>query len=268
MRDWIRFASCLLVALAFLAAIFFGGASSAAAATWDRSPNTIIIQFNESGGLAAPQATQLPQWTLYGDGYLVWTTSGPATPGFSRRVWTGTLSDAQINELVALADQLGFWSLRGSSGTGAATTTSSGAQMIQVTPPDQRSGTLTFNLSDRRHSVQIYPAGSASAPQAYRTLRDRLLATQPANAAAFAPTSFRLQARSLGAATGNRAQLAEWPFAEVSLANVASRGATLNGTRGNEIGTFLIAQNYNARQGGIAYNVKLFGQPPRPTTLR
>ncbi|MGH2544863.1 MAG: hypothetical protein ACRDIB_18890, partial [Ardenticatenaceae bacterium] len=146
-----------------------------AGAAGDRSPDTIVIQFREGGGFTtAPHATILPQWTLYGDGFVVWTEqSDQPTPGFTQKVWTGTLTDDEINALVAYADEVGFWSLDPSYGTQATTGTSTNAPTLRAPTPDLPSSVIEINLAERQHSVQLYPADLEGAPEAYTLFRDR-----------------------------------------------------------------------------------------------
>ena len=243
--------------------------------TWDRSPNTIILQLREGGGFRlAPSATELPQWTLYGDGMVIWT-DGAATPtaGFTEAVWIGTLSDTEINELIAFADEIGFWSLDASysiNDAGQQIETDNGIVITQPQIADLPSGTLTFNLVDRQHAVLMYPSDYEGMPKAYEALRQRMLATRPTEATTYTASTFRLEAHNLGPidslVEGTRALLVEWSFADIALADVTQAPQTLDGKKGFEVGNFLIEQGNYIVQDGVGYEVKLFAEAPRPTT--
>lgn len=239
---------------------------------WRRDASTIILQYREGGGYrVTPQATELPQWTLYGDGVVIWTDSSTeASPGFAQTVWMGTLSDAEINQLVAFTDDLGFWSLDGNYRPEVTTETSGDTVMVQAPVLDLPSATVIVNLIERTHSVEVYPSTLEGMPESYRSLRDRLLSTHPANATTYTASSFRLEARSLGGLEsmpeGNRAVFVEWPFADIALADVTQAPRSVEGSKGLEVARFLIAQGFNVSQDGSGYILSLFASPPRPTT--
>lgn len=246
--------------------------SEGSSVPWRRDGSTIILQYREAGGYrVTPQATELPQWTLYGDGVVIWTDSATeASPGFAQTVWMGTLPDAEINQLLAFADELGFFELDGNYGTEATTETSEDSVMVQAPVLDLPSGTVSVNLIERHSSVEVYPSTLEGMPESYRSLRDRLLSTHPANATTYTANSFRLEARSLGGLAlmpeDNQAVFVEWPFADIALADVTQAPLTLEGSKGLEVARFLIAQGFNVSLDGTGYILSLFAPPPRPVS--
>ncbi len=157
-----------------------------------------------------------------------------------------SLSDAEINEILTFTEELGFWSLNQSYRPEVKSETK-GNMFIMTGPTlDFATGTLTLNLADRTHSVDVYPSTLEEMPESYRTLRDRLLNTQPANATTYdaSASGFRLEARDLGTLQSmpsrNRAVFVEWPFADVALADVIDALLTLDGSQGEEIRRFSI----------------------------
>ncbi|MDQ4079005.1 MAG: hypothetical protein M3220_22530 [Chloroflexota bacterium] len=240
---------------------------------WDRSPDAIIMQYREEGGFRAPpQATTLPEWTLYGDGFVVWTEEGEPTPGFTAQVWTGTLSDEQIEELIALASESDFWSLEPSYGTGAADVTEE-TLTLETPFEDLPSATLTIDLQEREQSVLVYPVDFEGAPESYRTVRDRLLETRPADASRFTPSTFRLEAQPLSQAeeptAGEADELAAWPFLDIDLVEVVEEPLSLSDEGAMEVAEFALQNDYLAEQDGMGYRLGVFAEPPRPiTTIR
>lgn len=241
--------------------------------TWNPSPDGIVLQLREGGGFRmAPSATELPQWTLYGDGMVIWTDdSTDATPGFTKAVWMGQLSEAEMNELLSFANQIGFWALEPSysiNDESQVVQTENGEVLVQPQIMDLPSGMLTLNLTGKQHSVEMYPPNYEKMPNAYRMLRQRLLQTRPAEPFTYTPSSYRLEAFRLGAldelAQGTRAQLVEWRFNEISLDLVSSTSQTIDSRKGLELGKLLINNGYLVVQDGVGYEVKLFGNPPRP----
>ena len=193
--------------------------------TWNASPDAIVLQLREGGGFrVAPSATELPQWTLYGDGMVIWTDdSTDATPGFTKAVWMGQLSEAEMNELLSFANQIGFWALEPSysiNDESQVIETENGEVLVSPQIMDLPSGTLMLNLTGQQHSVQMYPPNYEKMPNAYRVLRQRLLQTRPAEPFTYTPSSYRLEASRLGAldelAQGTRAQLVAWRFNEIN----------------------------------------------------
>lgn len=229
----------------------------------------ILLQLREGGGLAAVGATELPRWTLYQDGLVVWTETGAPTVGFTQHVWIGRLDEQQVAALVALADEVGFWELDASYGVGA-TTPSSDTLVVQIAPPDLPSSTLALRLAERQHEVLVYPADEAQMPEGYRALRAQMLATRPADATPFIPATFRLEARDLGAVStlteGQRAPLVAWPFDELRLAHNTTAPLYLGGEMGGKVSAFIASEGANVIQEERAYTLGFYANPPRAVT--
>lgn len=236
--------------------------------SWDRSPDTVVLQLWEGGGFRmVAQATEPPQWTLFGDGTVIWTEEGVATPGFVLPVWTGTLSDAEIQALLKVVDEVDFWAISPGPGAVPPAGTPENELATDMFIADAPSSVITVNVSERQHSVTIYPGFEEAMPQSYRTLRQTLLGTKPANAQQVTPTAFSLQAYAFGPVVDldevSRERLVEWPFADIDLAQVVNEPMPLEGEKGMEIGRFLVANGYLIQQGDTAYNVSFFAEPPR-----
>lgn len=240
---------------------------------WNPSPDAIVLQLREGGGFrVAPSATELPQWALYGDGMVIWTDdSTEATAGFTNAVWMGQLSEAEMNELLSFANQIGFWELEPSysiNDESQVVQTENGEVLVQPQIMDLPSGRLTLNLTSEQHSVEMYPPNYEKMPNAYQALRERLLQTRPAEPFTYTPSSYRLEASRLGAlddlAQGTRALLVEWRFNEIDLELVSSTSQTIDSRKGLELGKLLINNGHFIVQDGVGYEVKLFANPPRP----
>lgn len=238
-------------------------------ATWSSSPDDIVLQLWEGGGFRmAAQTTELPQWTLFGDGTVIWTEEGVATPGFFNSVWMGTLSEEEIQALLEVVDEVDFWAIHPGPGSVPPAGTPENELVTEMAIADAPSSVLTVNLSERQHAVTIYPGFEEAMPQSFRTLRQTLLNTKPANAQQVVPTAFTLQAYAFGPVADmdemSRENLVEWPFADIDLAQVVNEPLALEGEKGMEIGRFLVANGYLIQQGDTAYNVSFFAEPPRP----
>ncbi len=246
---------------------------SAQDVAWNASPDAIILQLNEGGGFrVAPSASDLPQWTLYGDGMVIWTDdSTDATPGFTKAVWMGQLSEAEMRELLGIANQSGFFELEASysiNDESEVIQTENGETLTKPQIADLPSGTLTLNLTGKQHSVQMYPPNYEKMPNAYRTLRERLLQTRPAEPFTYTPSSYRLNASRLGnleeLAQGTRNLLVEWRFNEIDLEQVSTTPQTIDSRKGVEISKLLVNHGHFIAQNGTGYEVRLFGNAPRP----
>lgn len=245
------------------------------AIAWNESHDAIVLQLREGGGFrVAPSATDLPQWTLYGDGMLIWTDDSTGiTPGFTSAVWMGQLSEAEMRELLTFANQIGFWELEPSYSINDESQVREGENGEVIAQPqimDLPSGLLSLNLTGKQHSVQMYPPNYEKMPAAYQALRQRLLETRPENAFTYTPSSYRLEASRLGTldelAQGTRNLLVEWSFNQIKLDLVSTTPQTIDSRKGLEVGKFLINSGHFMVQDGVGYEVKLFANPPRPTT--
>lgn len=253
-----------------------GGAEtdeSAQEVAWNPAADAIILQLSEGGGFrVAPSATDLPQWTLYGDGMVVWTDdSTDATAGFTKRVWMGQLSEAEMRELLGFANQSGFFGLEPSysiNDESEVIQTENGEVLTNPQIMDLPSGTLMLNLTGKQHSVQMYPPNYEKMPNAYRALRERLLQTRPAEPFTHTPSSYRLNVSRLGRledlAQGTRNRLVEWTFNEINLEQVSTTPQTIDSRKGVEISKLLVNRGNLIMQDGVGYEVRLFGNPPRP----
>jgi hypothetical protein len=220
--------------------------------------------------MAPGPGTRLPLWTLYSDGLLVWIEDGPPTPGFAAQVWTGHLSKDEVASLLAFADEVGFWELSAAYGPEpvleVATAEPGGIASLKPNPEaglDQPTSVLAIADGDRRLQVTVYPADWHGAPEAYHALRQRLLETRPADAALFVPTSFVLQAEVMSEDVVGGLRIVEWPFENISLADVVPVALSLNGERGVAVADFIVSSGQFVNQDGSVYKVDLLADAPR-----
>jgi hypothetical protein len=231
----------------------------------NKSSIPIIFRVVEGGGLlGARPGTDLDLLTLYQDGLVVWTEAGIPTSGFTKQVWTGHLSQGQINELMALTDQVGFWTLADSYQPPAVTKVLSNTIVLGPgSMLDQPSSSITVLRGDQRKHVTVYPAGWEEAPTAYRTLRQKLLTTRPSDAAPFTPSTFHLQANQVESTAAQPAQVISWPFDDIQLSHALQMPLVLAGKQGVGVAQFLTTQGLHVSQGGREYILSLFADPPR-----
>jgi len=234
------------------------------AATHSRQPSRtaeLLIRYERKGGLLQPAGTQLPEYSLYGDGEIIWTEDGPPTPGFTRQVWSGRLTNDQILQLMNFAETIGFWRLANSYQPSPRV--SADSKVITLDPeamPDQLSATLTVRWKEREKRVVVYPAGWNGAPDAFRVLTDRVLQTRPAGRHEFQPQSFFVTVRKVAA---NNQHSAAWPFANIDLARTQADRVKLTREQGLAVAGVLKSGPPIVVQSGQSFSVQLFADPPR-----
>lgn len=221
---------------------------------WNPAPDEIIAQYSIFGGFRMrPSATELPQWTLYGDGTVVWTREGEPTTGFTNQVMIGKLSESEMRELLAAVNESGFWELNDRySEDGIA---------------DAANAVIIVNLTDQAKQVLVYPAGREDAPAVFNAVMERLLQTKPADSVEFEPTEFTFTAESLGRLDEMPADaqpsFKDWTVDGVVLADSVT-GQTVTAEQAEAIQGFINANGTIVAQDGVAYNVRLEATSPRP----
>ena len=227
------------------------------------SSDDLVVRFEIGGGMLPVRATDLPRWSLYGDGLVVWTTEqGEATPGFTQRVWTGRLSPDQIRMLVDFISEAGFWELDANYRP-VPEVAAPDATSVRLDPagaPDQLWSRLSVYDGQRRSQVTVYPVDWAGTPVAYAACTQRLSEIRPQQVREFEPEAFRLEADQL---TGVPAAASHWPFDEIDL-SVASGGLPLTLEQGAAVSEFLTDHSPLAVHASAAFEVRLLGEPPRP----
>jgi hypothetical protein len=239
-----------------------------ASLTWNAESETVVLRLEETGGMLQPAwGTEIPLWTLYGDGLVVWTQDGPPTPGFTQQVWTGHLDEAGIKELLSFAREIGFFDLdaeyKAPRFVPAETDESAGAAMAPNLEgaPDQETGLITIDLLAGQHRVQVYPAAWAEAPEAYRALREQIMSTRPGDAAPFVPTTLLLSATPVSPEAAPASP--EWPLANIVLADATATPLQLDAAQGTAVAEFLTTQGVFATELGLPYRLNLWGVPPQ-----
>jgi len=221
---------------------------------WNTDPEEIIAQYGIFGGFRMrPSATELPQWTLYGDGTVVWTQEGEPTTGFTTKVWIGKLSESEMRALLTTVSDSGFWELDDRYSD----------DMIA----DATSSVLIVNLVDQAKQVLVYPAGREDSPAAFNAVMEQLLQTKPADSAEFAPTEFTFTAQSLGRLDEMPADaqpsFKDWTVEGVVLADSVN-GQSVTAEQAEAIQGFVDANGIIVAEDGVAYDIRLEATSPRP----
>ena len=242
--------------------------------TWLSDPNSILVQYDFLGGLmGGGPGTNVPLWKLYGDGLLVWSEGGPATPGFSSQVWIGHLSEAEINELIAFISEQGFWDLDSTyqpdqflEPTLISEDNPDEFSLIIPNPEaalDQPSSTILVVTQNYRHQVTVFPADWAGAPEVYQLVRQKLLKIKPDDSTPFLPHAFSLRAREISQNPNENSPTTHWPF-DIQLSAVAEQPVTLENELGRTIFDFISSNGQKVIQDEILYIVTILAEKPRP----
>ena len=231
---------------------------------WDKSPDAIVIQYDEFGGLMdTGHGAHVPVWMLYGDGLVVFTKSGPPTIGFDRQVWVGHLDEATMQELLDFIEKEKFLSLQAEYKAPAFSPKKSNGDSPPVLAPNSQGGSdlptgvIIVNLSGQSHQVSVYPANWDEAPDAYKDVRAKLLALHPPDAKLFVPTTFHLDAVPITADVAS--EFPSWPFEDVEL----SQGVDVTSEQAQAIHIFLKERGNLVEAHGQVYKVDLLASPPR-----
>jgi hypothetical protein len=221
---------------------------------WNPSPEEVIAQYSIFGGFRMrPSATELPQWTLYGDGTVVWTMDGDPTTGFTNQVMIGKLSESEMRDLLSAINESGFWELDDRYSD----------DMIA----DAASAGIIINLSNQAKQVVVYPAGREDTPAAFNAVMDLLLQTKPADSAEVEPTEFTLTAEFLGNIAEMPADAQpsyiDWTVDGVVLADSVT-GQSLTAEQAEAVQAFINENGTIVAEDGVGYNIRLEANPPRP----
>lgn len=223
--------------------------------TWDTSPNEVIAQYGIVGGFRVrPSATELPQWTLYGDGTVVFTGEGMPSTGFTTPVLVGKLTDEEIRTLLSGVAEDGFWELE------------ERYNLLDIT--DVTTALLYISQSDKAQQVTVYPAGNENTPEAFVAVMNRLLATRSMAATEYVATDFTLIAEAMGdlgeMPAENQAMFTEWNVEGVTLADSLGDGQKVDAAQAEAIQAFIATNSNRADEDGAGYLIRLEGVSPRP----
>jgi hypothetical protein len=221
---------------------------------WNPAPEEIIAQYSIFGGFRMrPSATELPQWTLYGDGTVVWTEEGEPTTGFTTKVWIGKLTESEMRDLLTTINSSGFWELEDRYSN----------DMIA----DAANAAIIINLTDQAKQVVVYPAGREDSPAAFNAVMDQLLQAKPADSVEFEPTEFTFTAESLGRLDEMPADaqpsFMDWTVDGVVLADSVT-GQPVTAEQAEAIQGFINANGIVVAEDGVAYTIRLEANLPRP----
>lgn len=223
--------------------------------SWNPVAEAVILQYDEGGGFRmAPSGTQLPLFTLYGDGTVVWSQeSEKPSAGFEREVFVGKLTPEEMSALLDFVEASGIWEIE-----------SVRDEMIADAPTSY----LIASFNDKQREISVYPAGSPEAPAPFATVRDRLLSERPTNSARYDADSFLFQAQqinNLGELTEDQAVLYEWwPFESLPLEQYTSTQVEFTGEQATAIADFVRDNGKIVKYQTQLYQISLFGEAPRP----
>jgi len=230
----------------------------------DKSPKAIAVQYDEFGGqMAVKTGAHVPRWTLYGDGLVVFSKDGSPTIGFDRQVWIGRIDESAIQKLLDFIEKSGFFSLQPEYKAPAflpQKAENGSAPVLAPNPQsggDQPTGVIVANFSGRNHRVLVYPANWDEAPDAYQSVRARLLALQPSDAKPFTPASFHLETIKVTAQITPAPPT--WSFKDIDL----GQNVEITPAQAQSIHAFLEKHGDLAESSGQVYRIKLLAAPPR-----
>src|SRR4029450_7730425 len=69
----------------------------------------LLIRLELKGGLLLLESTNLPEWSLYSDGEIIWTDEGRPTAGFTRQVRIGRVTGDEILQMMTLVEAVALW---------------------------------------------------------------------------------------------------------------------------------------------------------------
>lgn len=196
-----------------------GGTDTAAggsggAVSYDAAPGHIVAQLFPQPGFVFPPYNGVPEWTLYGDGTLVYTTGGgPGLAPGSQTLTQAKLTPAQIEQIlgVVVTQHHVFAATKGLYG-----------RMM----PDVGTTLLIVNANGQHAQVNL--SGSEGQNPDAQTqdvfaIEHYLLSYKPANPQPYvAPGVAVLALPAASGATDGPAPVA-WPYADVDLSQAQSR---------------------------------------------
>ncbi|HUY75602.1 MAG TPA: hypothetical protein VMV29_02450 [Ktedonobacterales bacterium] len=209
-----------LAALAALAACSNGGVvvvgcnGGAACVRRDTAAGQIVIQLFDAPGFIYPSVNGVPEWTLYGDGTLIFQHATPTASGQPTLV-SAQLTSAQVTHILdVVVNQRHFF---------ASNQPSYGRRI-----PDAGLTLLYVSANGQQKLVSVAGVASGADAQTQNVFAivQYLRGYAPAGAQPYTPTGVALLAIARGQATGGEAV---WPSGDIALATVASRACSLIG---------------------------------------
>ncbi len=222
---------------------------------WNPSAEQVVIQYNVGGGFRmAPTTTEIADFTLYGDGFVVWAQpSDTPTPGFSDQVMTGQLTPEEMKAVFAMLSEQGVFGLKD--------------EYVDMQVADAPSAVLTVNAVDESKIITVYPALSDMMPSEIEAIVQGLQDALPDNGVAFEPTEFTAAADPIG----NIAEMPqesqdfykEWTVEGITLAELGTQGQSVTAEQAQAIAEFNRLNSSSAAENGVGYIIRLMAQPPR-----
>ena len=236
---------------------------------WKRCASEIIVRYEISGGRAARAGTQVPAWTVYGDGFVVWTEdTEESLPGFAGSVWTGWMEPAAIQGLLTMALECGFFELEDSYRPNGATHNPAGLFEGEPVDPipmslDVEAETLSISLVNNSHRVRVSPSGWLGAPAAFRKIRETIHSLEPTESRRYVPQAYRLiVARMEGETAGDFPSLAR-SLSGIDLAAGLVAPLNLGRAEGEAMAVILEEHGAIVAQDGKEYRLHLLAVRPR-----
>ncbi len=179
------------------------GGSGTPAIPYHQGAGQIIVQLFPTPGFIYPPINGVPEWTLYGDGTLIFK------PGASPVLMQAHLSRTEVERILnTIVNQNAFF----------ATTRDTYGHII----PDTGSLLLSVSANGQHKEVRLY--GEPSGPLDQETghvfaIKRFLLGYYPANAQPYTPPGVALLVIPQTTASA----VAAWPYPDISLAQVAAQ---------------------------------------------
>ncbi len=225
---------------------------------YDRNPRALLIEADVAGGLAPmPRDAHVPKFRLYADGWVIFAGDrAPLSTGLDAVVRVGHLSDAEIQDLYAFLNQVGFFDLKD-------------YYEPRPKPTDMPTGQISVYLTKVK-TVRVYAPGFQGTPQVFSDALALITQTIPTDAQSFVPTDGYLQSIDAGTVGSFSPQynFVDWTGIGVRLAD-AIDGVTVTGNTYAQI-IALRASNPTAilyREGDRVYRIRFTPNLPRAAHL-
>lgn len=227
--------------------------------TWNADASQIVVQYNVGGGFRmAPTSTEIADFTLYGDGFVIWAQpSENPTPGFADQVMTGQLSPEQMQAVMDMLASNNIFGLED--------------EYVEMNIADAPSAVLTVNTTDETKMITVYPALSNEMPAEIQAIVQGLQDALPEDGTEYQATEFTAAADPVGniaeMPAESQAFYVEWTVEGITLADLGSEGQSVTAEQAQAIAEFARANNNAAAENGVGYMLRIMGNPPREGSL-
>ena len=224
---------------------------------YDHNARALLIEADVTNDVpVALRDMHVPLWRLYGDGLVVF--AGERTPlssGLDAVVRVAHLSPAEIQNLLASLNQIGFFTLGNSYQP----------RSMSVDAPTAQVGVYV----NKAKTVTVREPNSDATPQIFADAFNRIIQMVPADAQTYTPLDAYLETTDAGALgnLGAKDLLTDWAVPGVRLADAVD-GSTISGNALTLVGA-IISNNPAAlfREGNRAWRVRFAPNLPRAVHL-